>query len=364
MARIAQDDDQLIVNRGNVDYCAKVSEVFPSVCDLEELEDTSLPWDDHDGGVWHVKEANGTVYVRNGPHKAYDVTVDAKGKVSWSEKGEISEIGSGEEVVFLTSSDATELFEDNKIRDWKFGELTDTSKVNIMYGLFYKCENFTGDVTGFDVSNVTTMRYMFWQCRKYYATDSELNSWDVSNVTDMSMMFRSCSYNKPLDNWNVSACTDMKWMFRDSSFNQDIGGWDVSNVESIWPICSTELQHLTKTSADGIQATLPRWDRCLTVTSGLLATSASGIRQRLKSSALCSDKIKYLMEILAAGTRALLTTCAICSPNPKCLTKIFLSGVLLTSEIKVASTSKRLNGLSPNLSGAHAHAEKTSSHSL
>lgn len=233
MARIAQDDDQLIVNRGNVDYCAKVSEVFPSVCDLEELEDTSLPWDDHDGGVWHVKEANGTVYVRNGPHKAYDVTVDAKGKVSWSEKGEISEIGSGEEVVFLTSSDATELFEDNKIRDWKFGELTDTSKVNIMYGLFYKCENFTGDVTGFDVSNVTTMRYMFWQCRKYYATDSELNSWDVSNVTDMSMMFRSCSYNKPLDNWNVSACTDMKWMFRDSSFNQDIGGWDVSNVESM-----------------------------------------------------------------------------------------------------------------------------------
>lgn len=32
-----ESDDLLLVNRGSVDYCAKVSEVFPSVCELEAL---------------------------------------------------------------------------------------------------------------------------------------------------------------------------------------------------------------------------------------------------------------------------------------------------------------------------------------
>lgn len=37
MARIAQDDDVLIVNRAGVDFSATVAEVRPPVCQLDEL---------------------------------------------------------------------------------------------------------------------------------------------------------------------------------------------------------------------------------------------------------------------------------------------------------------------------------------
>lgn len=48
MAGIVQGDDLLLINRGGVDYQASKAEVFPGVCDLEELPGeltASKPWD-------------------------------------------------------------------------------------------------------------------------------------------------------------------------------------------------------------------------------------------------------------------------------------------------------------------------------
>ena len=61
----------------------------------------------------------------------------------------------------------------------------------------------------------------------YNAVDSP----NLSSVTDMSGMFSSSSsFNGDISGWDVSSVTDMSYMFLHSSFNGDISGWDVSSV--------------------------------------------------------------------------------------------------------------------------------------
>ena len=75
-----------------------------------------------------------------------------------------------------------------------------------MKGMFFMCEKLEsiGDISKWDISNVTNMSYIFCDC---YYLNIDLSSWNVSNVTDMNGMFSGCK-----------------------SFNQDISSWDVSNV--------------------------------------------------------------------------------------------------------------------------------------
>ena len=52
----------------------------------------------------------------------------------------------------------------------------------------------------------------------------EISTWDVSNVTDMGWMFKEArSFNQPLNNWNVSNVNNMGYMFGGAeSFNQPL----------------------------------------------------------------------------------------------------------------------------------------------
>ena len=63
----------------------------------------------------------------------------------------------------------------------------------------------------------------------------DISNWDMSNVTDMNDMFLGAtSFNQPLNNWNVSNVTNMMYMFRGaSSFNQPLNKWNVSKVTSM-----------------------------------------------------------------------------------------------------------------------------------
>ena len=62
--------------------------------------------------------------------------------------------------------------------------------------------------------------------------NQDISSWDTSNVTTMKYMFgENTTFNRPIGTWDVSNVTDMEQMFRlAASFNQDLSNWDVTNV--------------------------------------------------------------------------------------------------------------------------------------
>ena len=64
----------------------------------------------------------------------------------------------------------------------------DTSLITDMSRIFFRSP-FNGDISKQDVSNVTNMYGMFYECEKF---NSDISAWDVSNVKDMSYMFDYC----------------------------------------------------------------------------------------------------------------------------------------------------------------------------
>ena len=63
-------------------------------------------------------------------------------------------------------------------------------------GQMFLGSQFNGNISKWDVSNVTDMFYMFYNS----LFNGDISKWDVGNVTDMSDMFTNCPIpeeNKP-----------------------------------------------------------------------------------------------------------------------------------------------------------------------
>ena len=116
-------------------------------------------------------------------------------------------------MVSFCDNDDNGLFEGTQfkyidISDW------DVSSVTNMLGMFYQCNTLksVGDISYWDVSNVTNMAYMFCNCENF---NQNISSWDVSKVKDMCAMFKFCkSFNQDLSKWNVSNVRQHVYMFQ------------------------------------------------------------------------------------------------------------------------------------------------------
>ena len=104
----------------------------------------------------------------------------------------------------------------------------DVSQITDISYLF-EYTNFNGNISTWDVSNVTDMKWVFFGCTKF---NQDISAWDVSNVINMKGMFLGCeTFNQDISSWEVSNVTNMEQMFyRCKAFNQNISGWEVSNV--------------------------------------------------------------------------------------------------------------------------------------
>ena len=64
-------------------------------------------------------------------------------------------------------------------------------------------------------------------CSEDQDFNGDISGWDVSNVEDMSHMFDDSSFNGDISMWDVSKVKNMSYMFNNSKFNGDISKWDV-----------------------------------------------------------------------------------------------------------------------------------------
>jgi surface protein len=63
--------------------------------------------------------------------------------------------------------------------------------------MFNYAEKFNGDISNWDVSNVTDMSYLFSDS----IFNSNISTWDVQNVISMSRMFSHPNFNKDILNF-------------------------------------------------------------------------------------------------------------------------------------------------------------------
>ena len=148
----------------------------------------------------------------------------------------------------------------------------DVSEVTDMHGLFCCHNDYLGleyadlnpDISKWDVSKVTNMAIMFWNCKKL---DCDISEFDVSKVTNMKHMFYYCeNFNQNLSKWNVSNVEDMNFMFYGcKKFNKDISSWDVSNViymQEMFYDCNKFNQDLSKWNVVKVKKNNYMFDGC------------------------------------------------------------------------------------------------------
>ena len=123
-------------------------------------------------------------------------------------------------------------------------ELYDVSNVTDMSTMFYNCSGLTSlDLSNWNTSNVTNMGAMFYICGNL--TNIDVSNWNTSNVTDMSKMFSGCTKLTSLDlsTWDTNKVTNMGTMFNNclGLTSLDLSTWDtnkVTTMQNMFSYCS------------------------------------------------------------------------------------------------------------------------------
>ena len=107
-------------------------------------------------------------------------------------------------------------------------DVSNIKNMSNLFSDFYNLNEFNGDISKWNVSNITNMFGMFFSS----IFDGDISNWDVSKVKNMKSMFSCSKFNSDISNWDVSKVTNMESMFYSSNFNSDISKWNVSKVKT------------------------------------------------------------------------------------------------------------------------------------
>ncbi len=149
-----------------------------------------------------------------------------------------------------------------------------TSKVIDMEFMFGECSSLTSlDLSGFNTSNVTNMRYMFYACSSL--TSLDLSNFNTSKVIDMEFMFDECSSLTSLDlsGFNTSKVTNMKSMFSGCSSltNLDLSNFNtskVTNMSNMFGACLSLISlDLSNFNTSKVTDMSSMFSRCSSLTS-------------------------------------------------------------------------------------------------
>ncbi|MBP0971029.1 MAG: BspA family leucine-rich repeat surface protein [Oscillospiraceae bacterium] len=136
----------------------------------------------------------------------------------------------------------------------------DTSGVQSMARMFYKCTNLTSlNISGFNTASVTNLSRMFNECSKL--TEIDVSGFDTSAVTDMYGLFMDCTSLKSMDlsGFDTSQVTTFSNMFYNCAVLEtvNLSGLDTSKSESFTSMFShcVALKELDVSGFDTSSAT-------------------------------------------------------------------------------------------------------------
>ena len=133
-------------------------------------------------------------------------------------------------------------YNDINLEEIIWSEYVNTSRVSSLESMFSNCVKLkTVDLSNFDTSNVTSMKWMFGissELKSYGELEYvDVSGFDTSNVVDMSSMFQNQSHLNNLDvsNFNTSNVNSMYYMFHNCKNLEflDVSGFDTSKVTTM-----------------------------------------------------------------------------------------------------------------------------------
>ena len=86
--------------------------------------------------------------------------------------------------------------------------------------------NQYGNISYWDVSNITDMNGLFWG---NYCYNISISNWDVSNVINMEGMFSGNKFNGDISDWNVRNVKNMSYIFFQNKVKIDISKWYIDS---------------------------------------------------------------------------------------------------------------------------------------
>lgn len=149
-----------------------------------------------------------------------------------------SKVKFGKRDKIIATNDNIKSIVENEIKKYGWGadlNHIDTSRCTWMLDLFDAMgenndDTFHGDVSEWDVSNVTNMECMFRMCNDF---NCDLSNWDVSKCENFDHMFCECTNftGKGLDSWKLDNAINVGGMFvRCYKLDVDLSSWDLRNV--------------------------------------------------------------------------------------------------------------------------------------